>query len=380
MGGTRLTEKFKGIPSISLLTLLCLGIFYGQPITPWFGLYIVLFGLMSCYLIYRQNRCHEPLQQVTQLLQKNALHYRDLPFNHVGENSVIKILRQYLVAQERLVQDKDGHFAEFNHMASELSMSAAASARNAGEQKQAISSSAAAVAELSQSIADVAQQVREAHIVIEVSRQQIAEGRSEALRTCAEINNMTALSRKSVDMVNTLFEQSNKVAAMSNIIRDIADQTNLLSLNAAIEAARAAEQGRGFAVVADEVRSLAIRSRESANDISESINATKNQMKQVKQQVDDVVVKAGDSLRSIQYLECNLSTIDSTIDSLAEKILLITTTAEQQSFATDEISSNVEILLSQANKNTFIADETVNIAQYLSNKSVVSHDSQESCL
>jgi methyl-accepting chemotaxis protein len=103
-------------------------------------------------------------------------------------------------------------------------------------------------------------------------------------------------------------------------------------------------------------------------------------MKQVKQQVDDVVVKAGDSLRSIQYLECNLSTIDSTIDSLAEKILLITTTAEQQSFATDEISSNVEILLSQANKNTFIADETVNIAQYLSNKSVVSHDSQESCL
>jgi methyl-accepting chemotaxis protein len=380
VGGTRVTEKFKGIPSISLLTLLCLGIFYGQPVTPWFGLYIAFLGLMSSYLIYRQNRCHEPLQQVTQLLQKNALHYRDLPSNHVGENSVINILRQYLVAQERLVQDKDGHFAEFNHMASELSMSAAASARNAGEQKQAISSSAAAVAELSQSIADVARQVKEAHGDIETARQQTEIGRNEALRACAEIANMTALSEQSVAMVSELFEQSNKVAAMSKSIRDIANQTNLLSLNAAIEAARAGEQGRGFAVVADEVRSLAIRSRESADDISDSINTTQSQMAQVKQQAADVVAKARDNLNSIQFLEFNLSTLDITIDSLAEKILLIATTAEQQSFATNEISSNVEILLFQADKNTFIADETVNIAQYLSNKSVASHKPQECCL
>jgi methyl-accepting chemotaxis protein len=285
-----------------------------------------------------------------------------------------------LVAQERLVQDKDGHFAEFNHMASELSMSAAASARNAGEQKQAISSSAAAVAELSQSIADVARQVKEAHGDIETARQQTEIGRNEALRACAEIANMTALSEQSVAMVSELFEQSNKVAAMSKSIRDIANQTNLLSLNAAIEAARAGEQGRGFAVVADEVRSLAIRSRESADDISDSINTTQSQMAQVKQQAADVVAKARDNLNSIQFLEFNLSTLDITIDSLAEKILLIATTAEQQSFATNEISSNVEILLFQADKNTFIADETVNIAQYLSNKSVASHKPQECCL
>lgn len=289
-------------------------------------------------------------------------------------------MRHYLLTQTRLGEDKEGYLAEFNHMANELSMSAAASAKNANSQKQAISSSAAAVTELSQSISDVANQVKEAHENIKAARDQTAAGRYESQKTCQEIESMTELSEQSVSMVNTLFEQSTKVAAMSNIIRDIADQTNLLSLNAAIEAARAGEHGRGFAVVADEVRSLSIRSRESADAINESIQMTQNQMAQVKQQVNLVVDKARDNLSSIQNLENNLRTLDCTIDSLSEKILLITTNAEQQSFATNEISFNIETLLSQAEQTTSIANETVNIADYLSNKADTSRKPQESML
>ena len=375
-----ITQGFKGILGISLVTMITLVLYFWQPASIWLGLSILFLGVIPGFLIYQQNRRYQPLLQMVQMLEDNELHYRDLPISYLKESKATTVIRQHLLAQERSGQDKEGYFSEFNHMANELSMSAAASAKNADQQKQAISSSAAAVTELSQSIADVANQVKDAHADIKIARQQTAEGRNEALRACTEIENMSSLSEQSVAMVNALTEQSNKVAAMSNIIRDIADQTNLLSLNAAIEAARAGEQGRGFAVVADEVRGLAIRSRESATAISSSMDSTQEQMAQVKQQVYDVLEKARDNLNSIKHLEQNLSTLDGTIDSLSEKILMITTNAEQQSFATNEISFNIETLLSQADATTFIANETVNIAEYLSNKSASSRAPQESLL
>ena len=214
----------------------------------------------------------------------------------------------------------------------------------------------------------MAQQVNDVHEDIKISRHKTAESTHEARLSHHAIVAMSKLARESAELVDELFVQSNKVTAMSQIIREISDQTNLLSLNAAIEAARAGEQGRGFAVVADEVRSLALRSRESANEITDSIATVQSHMNEVKNQSKQVMNKARDNVSSIKHVEDTLVALDNTIDHIAIKMQVITTTATQQSAATDEISENIENLLHRTNQNSVIAQETVNVAEYLAKK------------
>jgi methyl-accepting chemotaxis protein len=352
---------------IGLLSLILSSLSYFFPEAVWLSIAILVLGVVSMSIIYCLKKENDDLNNLGISLSQHTIHYRNIPIATKDKN-LATALKQFLLGLAREEQNQDEYLAEFIHMATELTKSAEHAAKNADEQKQSITSSAAAVVELSQSIDDVANQVNEAHIDIQSTRSQAAEGHAEAREACNAIEGMVSLSNQSVSLVNTLFEKSSKVAEMSQIIRDISEQTNLLSLNAAIEAARAGEYGRGFAVVADEVRSLSQRTRESASEITDSIEMVQHQMMQVKSQVDDVMIKAQENLNGIQLVDQTFYSVDQTVDRLATKILLITTATEQQSIATTEISTNIESILLQANKNTQLATETVDIAEYLSRK------------
>ena len=173
-------------------------------------------------------------------------------------------------------------------------------------------SMAAAVEELTVSINHVADNAREAAGVTHSAQEATRHGRKTVEGTVTEMERIAAEIRQSAGQIQSLGDRSKQISAIIGVIKDIADQTNLLALNAAIEAARAGEQGRGFAVVADEVRKLAERTTHSTQEISETIamilgetDSAVSRMKVVNLQVEQGVALAREAGSALGNIEAN---------------------------------------------------------------------------
>jgi methyl-accepting chemotaxis protein len=161
-------------------------------------------------------------------------------------------------------------------------------------------------------------------------------------QTIAVMNSISERVKNSAKAVESLGNRSDQIGEIIGTIEDIADQTNLLALNAAIEAARAGEQGRGFAVVADEVRALAERTTKATHEIGEMIKAiqheTKNAVITMEEGVREVALgseKAADSGRALEQISQRINDVNAQIHQVA-------TAAEEQTATTSEISTNMQ--------------------------------------
>jgi methyl-accepting chemotaxis protein len=219
-----------------------------------------------------------------------------------------------------------------------------------------------AVATASEEMAVTSSEIaRNCAVAADGSRQasELAQTGSGIVAETVEVmNRISGCVRESAQTIESLGSRSDQIGEIIGTIEDIADQTNLLALNAAIEAARAGEQGRGFAVVADEVRALADRTTKATREIGEMIKAIQREtrvavvaMEQGVKEVEDGTSEAGRSGRALQE-------ILEQINSVAMQVNQIATAAEQQTATTSEISGNIQQITEVVNETATGTRET----------------------
>lgn len=224
----------------------------------------------------------------------------------------------------------------------EIAASAEEMASGLQTQEQQTQQVAAAVEELSQSVNEVAAKSADATTASEESQHQAEQGGSIVGSTVVEMEGIAKEVQGSAETINTLGRKSETIGEIIAVINDIADQTNLLALNAAIEAARAGEHGRGFAVVADEVRKLAERTTEATKEVSQSILGIQTETHSAVQLIEAGSARVGKGVDLATQAGTALESIVQGSQSVQGMVQDIAAAANQQSSATGEIARAVE--------------------------------------
>ncbi len=235
--------------------------------------------------------------------------------------------------------------------AENLSASSARISESSQSQTESATTTAAAVEEITASISSVAANTDDVRRLAEISLTQTRQGNQSVTELIGEIERIQDAVKLIAGSVKEFVESTRSIAGMTQQVKDIADQTNLLALNAAIEAARAGEQGRGFAVVADEVRKLAEKSAQSANEIDRVTNS-------LNQKSCDVESTVQTGLRSLQVTQEHVERVSvvltearESVEQSSQGVSDIAISVNEQSQASSEIARNVEKIAQMSEEN-----------------------------
>ena len=225
-------------------------------------------------------------------------------------------------------------------------------AENGSEEQAArMAETASAMGEMNSTISEVARNSGNASEMSTSTREQATQGSKIVASVVDSIHKVEDQSVKLKEDMQSLLDNSKSIDEIMRVISDIADQTNLLALNAAIEAARAGEAGRGFAVVADEVRKLAEKTMASTNDVGKVINAIQACANTSAEQVDITVKITTDATEVASHSGEALQEIVRMADATADQVRAIATAAEEQSASSEEINNSISAVTSLASSN-----------------------------
>ncbi|WP_371317472.1 methyl-accepting chemotaxis protein [Pseudomonas gingeri] len=238
-------------------------------------------------------------------------------------------------------------------LSSSLSSSAEEVAAQSEQQSGAAASAAAALEELSTSIGHVSVKARESFSLAQDAGDRARLGSVVVEKASAEMRNIADSVGQSSQRIASLGQHSARISIIVGVIKSIAEQTNLLALNAAIEAARAGEHGRGFAVVADEVRGLAERTAKSTVEITTMIGSIQSGTEQVVETMRQGQNRAHSGVEMASEAGHAVHEISGYSEQVVDAVNSISAALEQQNAANHEIAVNVADMAIMSEKNTF---------------------------
>lgn len=333
----------------------------------------VVLAIIGVFVIVRRlgKSIGQPLdalvKTVTRIDQQGDLSLRteNRHNNEIGD--VIKAFNALMDSLQNIVRGVRLSSQELLSSSNHLGEAASQSLTSSQANSDAASSVAAAVEELSVSVANISSQ---AQLADEASKSSLSLARQAGLSTDKAANEMRAISGVVKESAQTMLELASQVKGISDIagtIRGIAEQTNLLALNAAIEAARAGEQGRGFAVVADEVRSLAERTADSTLKIGSIIESIQKGTQVAVEQMQSGVERVNLGVQISDDVGTQISGVTEHVRQAAMAVAHISESLREQDAAGQDIARSIERVAVVSEENYGVAQETSDVAKTLSN-------------
>jgi methyl-accepting chemotaxis protein len=312
-----------------------------------------------------QDIWHQELSRFVGDIEGGNLTARIDPVRAGGEGALVERMN---AMTRSLVQV----FVSFTRLSHEMASVADETTRNASggdsgvrKQRDITVASAATLEQLTVSLAAASDQAIEAALVARNTQQVAGEGAQRVETLAANLDSLAAAVDTSTQVARKLGESSQEIGTIVNVIAGIADQTNLLALNAAIEAARAGEAGRGFAVVADEVRKLAERTSEATRDINHRILEVRGDVNLMVENMAATNVQALASTREAEAAQAILRTVEESTVRTGGLVEDIAQASREQSIASQNLAQNIEQVAQLADRNELLVRENTELSGYL---------------
>ncbi|KWT00279.1 methyl-accepting chemotaxis protein [Pseudomonas syringae pv. avii] len=283
------------------------------------------------------------------------------PIQIDGSDEAGRLLLAMKTMQDKLrdtLQGISGSATQLASAAEELNAVTDESARGLVQQNNEIEQAATAVNEMTSAVEEVARNAVSTSQASRNAATSAGDGRDLVQETVSAIERMSGDVKGTAELIINLATESRDIGKVLDVIRGLADQTNLLALNAAIEAARAGEAGRGFAVVADEVRALAHRTQQSTSEIERMIGSIQSGTEQAVSSMRNSTERAESTLNIAKGAGMALNTINVAVEEINERNMVIASAAEEQAQVAREVDRNLVNIRDLSAQSTTGANQT----------------------
>jgi len=340
--------------------------------------YGVSFGILIVAIIVALWVSHSILLAITQLKETMnmvaetkdlSLMARSNSDDELGEMATV--FNSMIASFRHLIIEVNQSVGSLNDATLSLSENIIIANEGVDSQIQQTDMVATAVTEMVSTVDEIVKNTSEAANKAEMTSTNAESGKAGVEKTITQIDDLTVRLLASEKVVHELAKDSDTIGSVLDVIRGIADQTNLLALNAAIEAARAGEQGRGFAVVADEVRTLASRTQDSTREIETIINSLQGRTKEIVEHMASCRVQGQESAEQASNAGKMLVEIAQDVSTIMEMNTAIATAIQEQSTVASELNHHVVSIRDVAEQSGETSNQNGQMSEEISQQATV---------